>query len=121
MNNLLLPVGIAVLVALNILDVITTRGMIDSGKGFERNPVMAWLFKMLPKQPWWLPKLVLHSCRPRAFGLSAGLTARLRSGYAASDMRPLPITIIALSTRPTGLYQRLCFLTLLGFHPGGGL
>ena len=59
MNNLLLPVGIAVLVALNILDVITTRRMIDSGKGFERNPVMAWLSKMLPKQLWWLPKLVL--------------------------------------------------------------
>jgi hypothetical protein len=33
--------------------------MIDSGKGFERNPVMAWLFKILPKQFWWLPKLVI--------------------------------------------------------------
>jgi hypothetical protein len=57
MNNLLLPVGIAILAALNMLDLITTRRMIDSGKGFERNPVMAWLFKMLPKQLWWLPKL----------------------------------------------------------------
>jgi hypothetical protein len=36
MNNLLLPAGIAVLVTLNIIDMIT-RQMIDSGKGFERN------------------------------------------------------------------------------------
>jgi hypothetical protein len=27
------------------------------GKGVERNPVMAWLFKMLPKQLWWLTKM----------------------------------------------------------------
>jgi len=57
MNNLLLPVGIAILGVLNILDLITTRRMIDSGKGIERNPVMAWLFKRLPKQLWCLPKL----------------------------------------------------------------
>ena len=57
MNDLLLLVGIAILSALNVLDLITTRRMIDSGKGVERNPVMAWLFKVLPKQLWWLPKL----------------------------------------------------------------
>jgi hypothetical protein len=43
MNNLLLPVGIAVLVAFNIVDMITTRRMIDGGKGRDLNPVMAWL------------------------------------------------------------------------------
>jgi Domain of unknown function (DUF5658) len=57
MNSLLLPVGIAILAALNILDLITTRRMIDSGKGYERNRVMAWLFKILPKQLWCLSKL----------------------------------------------------------------
>ena len=56
-HNLLLPVGIAILAALNILDLITTRRMIDSGKGRERNPVMAWMLRMLPKQLWWLSKL----------------------------------------------------------------
>ena len=70
MNNLLLHllliVGITVLTALNILDMITTRRMIDSGKGFELNPVMAWLFKRLPKKLWWLPKLAFI---PAVFGL----------------------------------------------------
>src|SRR5262245_60506330 len=59
MNNLLLSVGIALLAVLNILDLITTRRMIDTARGFERNPVMAWLFKMLPEPLWWLPKLAL--------------------------------------------------------------
>jgi hypothetical protein len=57
MDNALLLVGIAILAALNIVDLTTTRRMIESGKGFERNPVMAWLFKILPKQFWWLSKL----------------------------------------------------------------
>ncbi len=79
MCNLLLAVGIAILTALNILDMITTRRMIDSGKGFERNPVMASLFKLLPKQLCgcrsWPSFLRSSGC-----GLSAGLTALLVCG-----------------------------------------
>lgn len=66
MDNLLLVVGIAVLTALNILDMMTTRRMIDSGKGFERNRIMACLFKLLPKELWWLPKLAFF---PAVLGL----------------------------------------------------
>ena len=86
MNNLLLPVGIAILAALNILDLITTRQMIDSGKGVERNPVMAWLFKMLPEQLWWLTKMpftpAVSGC-----GLSTGHTALLGSGCVVCSMQ----------------------------------
>ena len=48
-----------ILIALNVLDYITTIKGINSGKASENNPGAAWLFSHLPQSLWWLPKGVV--------------------------------------------------------------
>ena len=56
---MLLIILTIILIALNVLDYITTIKGINSGKANEGNPGAAWLFSHLPQYLWWLPKGVV--------------------------------------------------------------
>lgn len=56
---LVMLIASAVLLAMQVLDVITTRAVINSGYGSEGNPIAAWLFARLPQSLWWAPKLIV--------------------------------------------------------------
>ena len=86
-------VALAILAALQVADIRTTRAVLARG-GVEKNPVVAWLMERFGPL-WWAPKLAVAA-------LGAGLIVLSGATWALWPLNAVYVAIVLWNMRAAG-------------------